>query len=174
MSDNCIMKVECIEIEHIDDTDPDFSYMGRYASEWAEGAIDRQERGDWKHGEYRYFIPAVAPGEPNYDKTISDADRTKYGEQDYKRFEDLMNGRWSYCGIMAKATVKFSKNGGQWWRLHCFTSGGLWGIESDADKDHIKGIERDELNDLIDVLKIFHVPETEITGAVDRFKQREK
>lgn len=62
---------------------------------------------------------------------------------------------WFMIGIRAKAQVSYpcGPNGER--RLDSFTSGGLWGIESDSGESYLKSIEADELEDLASHLNRF-------------------
>jgi len=52
-------RIESIKLVREVDNDSDFSYLGEYgAKEWPN-SIDRQERGECGHNEYRYFTPAM-------------------------------------------------------------------------------------------------------------------
>jgi len=97
-----------------------------------------------------YFKP-YACGEPEGSKNYQN-----YGLEDYKRMEALNRGDFSFIGIMAEATVSYSTGNGNR-RLETFTSGGLWGIESDSSDDYIKEVEEQELDDLKEHLTKFGV-----------------
>lgn len=132
-------KILRVVIEHRQDESPDTSWLGAYSTTaQSEYAIDRVERGDCGHGEYRWFNPPVE----NYTGT-SEAEIRKYCEQDYQRMERLQRGDWYFLGIVAKAEVHLAGS----YVVQRITSGGLWGIESDAPEYH-KEIEREELSSL--------------------------
>ena len=98
----------------------------------------------------RFFLP-YAGGEKQGTE-----DYYKYGLQNYKRMEGLNNGDWFYTGVMAEAEVSYPIEGGSE-RIERFTSGGLWGIESDSSNDYIKQVSQGELADLKEHLKQFNV-----------------
>lgn len=100
--------------------------------------------------EYNFFLPYAAGEEKGTASYI------EYGLQDYQRMEALNNGAWHFIGIVAYATVSTPiKNGHK--RLSEFTSGGLWGIESDSDPEDIQTIMNEELSDLRSHLQNFNV-----------------
>lgn len=100
---------------------------------------DCGEHGDMERGQYRYFNGNVE----NY-KGESPADIRKYVRQDYERMESLNAGNWSFIGIRAEADVQTAHGA----VIQTISSGGLWGIESDAGDDHIKETIQDELDSL--------------------------
>lgn len=100
---------------------------------------DCGEHGDMERGQYRYFNGNVE----NY-KGESPADIRKYVRQDYKRMESLNAGNWCFIGIRAEADVQTAHGA----VIQTISSGGLWGIESDAGDDHIKETIQDELDSL--------------------------
>jgi hypothetical protein len=153
-------RIESITIEHIYDDNPDSSYLGKYSDQWQVGAIKRYNAG-WN--EYKYFIPAISYKEHwkdlhkmGYSKGNCDYLARSYNYQDYRRMERLNNGDWCYIGIRAKAEVSYPIFGNSH-RLEHFTSGGLYGIESDSDNSYIKEIEQEQLDDLKEHLKTFNV-----------------
>lgn len=100
---------------------------------------DCGEHGDMERGQYRYFNGPIE----NY-KGKSSADIRKYVRQDYERMESLNRGDWCFIGIRAEAEVQ-TKHGAV---IQTISSGGLWGIESDAGDDHIKSTIDEELSQL--------------------------
>ena len=104
--------------------------------------------------EYNYFKP-YAGGEPEgTDNFIED------GKQDYKRMEGLNNGNWCFVGITAKAEIQTGSG-----ILQTITSGGLWGIESDADKEYIDQVDKEQLENLKQELKSLGFKTREIDKA---------
>jgi hypothetical protein len=98
-------------------------------------------RGDMERNQYRYFNGNVE----NY-KGESPEDIRKYILQDYELMERLQRGDWCYIGIRAEAEVSIPSGDAS--ILQEITSGGLWGVESDSDKDYIASIEGEELGEL--------------------------
>lgn len=119
------------------DTYPDLSYIGEYAVTWKPGAIDREELGDMRHGEFRYFVPAMTGEETgNPDSPM----------EDYRRMEKFNRGDWWCEGCRAVAEVVI---GGV---LQKITSGGLWGIESDGGDEYKNEIAVEQYNELVEIL----------------------
>ena len=123
------------------DTNPDFSYLGKYTDELTEYCIvrkfgefyckltDEQKEEIPERGrEYRAFI-----SENNGEKEGTE-DFFKYALQNYERMESYNSQEWWYIGIGAKAQIEV---GGI---LQNITSGSLFGIESDSDKGYIKEV----------------------------------
>ncbi len=102
--------------------------------------------GNLGRNELRYFNPNWQnyKGEPHEDIV-------KYCLQDYDRMESLQAGSRFFLGISAEATYSLTAhtnvaNIGS--VIQTITSGGVWGIESDSDKDYLKEIEQEELSEL--------------------------
>jgi len=106
----------------------------------AEGLQDCDcgECGDMERNQYRYF-------NPNWQNYIGDTEENirKYCRQDYKRMESFNRGDWYYLGIRADARVTVLHG-----RIQAITSGFLWGIESDSDREYLESVEKEELADL--------------------------
>ena len=136
------IRIEKVTIKHMPDENPDLSYLGEYSDKPSEIHIDRQERGDMGRNEMRYF-----------NLGCGDAD---YIEQDYKRAEAYNRGDWLCIGIRAEAEVSYDAGNGSR-RLEKFTSGGLWGVESDSGKGYIAEIESAEIQDLKAHLEVFGI-----------------
>ena len=75
--------------------------------------------------------------------------------------ESLNAGHWSYNGIRAEAEIVI--NG----LCQTITSGGLWGVESDSDKDYISQIEREELGQLSEQLAALGFKKQPIRAAIE-------
>jgi hypothetical protein len=136
-----------VQIEHKLDTDPDTSYLGEYSDKCDAWSILRRE-GEYVHNlaedveipekgrEYRYFKPYAGGEEPG------SKDYQKYGLQDFQRMEALNQGDWHYIGVVATAFISVESV------IQMIYSGGLWGIESDSEKDYLQQVEKDELASL--------------------------
>jgi hypothetical protein len=165
-------KINKITIKHIFDESPDTSFIGQYTDDPQPWNIDR-EQGEYiailqkdedyelpsKGREYRFFNPCAGgeeEGTENYQK---------YGKQDFKRMESLNNGKWEFIGIKAFAEVQTSQDGNGW-LINSVSSGGLWGIESDSDKDYLKTVEQEQIAELKIVLKEFGFSDKEINKAI--------
>ena len=73
---------------------------------------------------------------------------------------------WEMLGIQAVAEVSYPLNSKGDRRIECFSSGGLWGIESDSDDDYIKEIEQGQLNDLKEHLTFFGIDVTDFEAKI--------
>jgi hypothetical protein len=73
-------------------------------------------------------------------------------------------------GIKATAETAVSI-GNNSWKLDRITSGGLWGIESDADDSHKKETEMDQLAELKGYLKEYGFTDEEIATAPVEYKR---
>jgi len=154
------IKIESITVKAIADDSPDTSYIGEYTDTPEEWVIclhcgeylanigdehETQERGR----EYRFFKP-YAGGEPDGSKEYQE-----YGKQDFTQMQSLSRGDWSFVGIVAKAVVSRSIGNGNR-RLQEFSSGGLWGVESNAGA-YLEDVKEQELEDLKQHLEAFGV-----------------
>ena len=128
------VKIEKIVIHRDVDTDPDLSWLGKYANQPAGPfTIDRQERGDMGRNEFRYFNCG-----DNY-KGSPAKEMEEYCEQDYKRAEAYNRGDWYMVGIWAEAHILIQVGKENHATCERIRSGGLWGIESDSDECGCKG-----------------------------------
>lgn len=149
--------IERIDIEQELDVTPDLSYLGRYTSvptrdEVEAGkVVDRQEEGDWHRGEYQFFVAAYSAQETGNPDSV---------EQDYHRMEAYNRGDWHMVGIRAVAEIVVNDV------RQTITSGGLWGIESDSDKEHLAEVGREQLTGLRSILLELEFTEGEIDAAL--------
>ena len=166
--------IEEIKVRAIPDESPDTSWLGEYTDDSRPGVIIRE------YGEFYEKIPTemerdydgtfIGKAEPelpsrgrNYrgfipyagGEKVGTKDFYKYGMQDYKRMEGLNNGDWYFVGIQAEALISYPINGGSR-RLEHLTSGGVWGIESDAG-DYLEEVMKEEFADLKGHLEQFNV-----------------
>lgn len=160
-------KIESLRIKRLDDDSPDLSMLGEYGDTPRVGAIFRENAG---RGEFRYWYPGPNhfPHDPKNWAHVKGEARKKviqeygsvkkaaaaYVRQDFERME-AYGHTWSMVGVVAEATVSYSEGQGVR-RSETFTSGGLWGIESDSG-DYFKEVEREELDDLKSHLEAFGV-----------------
>lgn len=153
-------KIESIRVIHRLDESPDTSHIGEYTDKQSEWAILRS-KGEYvanlpedfemprRGREYLFFVPCGGyekPGTKEYQE---------YGKQDFARMEDFNNGGWHYIGVIAEAEVSYPC-GNNSRRIQRLSSGGLWGVESDAG-DYLKEIAKQELDDLKSHLEAFNV-----------------
>lgn len=94
--------------------------------------------GHWNNREYRYFNGPIE----NY-KGEDPADIRKYVRQDFDRMESLNAGNWYYIGIRAEAQVQTGSD-----VVQRITSGGLYSIESDSDREYLESVQQEELDTL--------------------------
>ena len=107
----------------------------------------REELGDMERGQYRYFVPAMTGEETgNPDSPM----------EDYRRMEAYNRDDWAMYGVVAKAEVSRPIGNGCR-RIETFSSGGLWGIESDSDDSYFAEVAAQELADLKGHLEAFGV-----------------
>ena len=62
------------------------------------------------------------------------------------RFQQYQNGEFGFIGIRAEAEIVV--NG----VCQIITSGGLWGIESDSDRQYLSEVEQEEVDQLKAIL----------------------
>lgn len=140
------LRIDHIEVVWIDDDNSSADSLGEYSRELKPGGIDRRERPEYKEHEHPFWNPG------NYDP-----DHPEYALQDYERHEALGRGEWNYQGCVAKAVVSYSIGQGSR-RLEFFSSGGLWGIESDSSPVYMAETAVDQIHDLKQHLAVFGIP----------------
>lgn len=79
-----------------------------------------------------------------------------YIDKNKQRLEEFNRGDVYEVGIRAKAEVSYSTGNGNR-RIERFTSGGLWGIDSDSEETYFEEVKADELADLKNHLAQFNV-----------------
>lgn len=127
--------------------------------------------GDMQRGQFRYFNPSsiepfdaqaiwipkdIADKKAHWLKTMKEN-----AKQDYARMESLNAGNWCYIGIRAQAEILLAKTG----PFQTITSGGLWGTESDSDRDYLDSIGKEELSDLSTQLQALGFSKRAIASA---------
>ena len=122
------MKIISISTKTQIDESPDFSYMGEYTNTESETTIDR---GNVSGNQYKYFEPC----------------NPEYGEQDYERMEGYNNCEGSFIGISKIAEVEI---GGV---IQEISSGALWGVETDGNKEYLDDIIFDQFFELSAILQ---------------------
>jgi len=163
------MKIEKLEITVDVDDDPDTSYLGELTDKLEPGVMSTRtwEFLKWHFGEpvdvppqnhrgYRFFKP-YAGGEKVGTKLYY-----KYGKQDARSMCSFMDGQWCFLGIGAKAIVSYQIRSGipcSHRRLETFTSGGLWGVESDSD--NVQEVAAEQLDELRLHLRAFGIHPTD-------------
>lgn len=165
-------RILSIELKHIDDTNPDTSYLGEYSNTSnGEFSISRSIP-----GQYHYFNPgSVEPFNSAACWIPADrepADKEKFWRDtmrenarlDYERMEAYYHDEWGFISIRAQAEVVI---GGV---CQFITSGGLYGIESDSNKSYFREVEREELNQLRGILHELGFSKRAIAAAVKASK----
>lgn len=175
-------QIESITLKQELDTDPDLSYLGEYVKQPDAGVVDRRTGKLWeelseeeqeesldhaRHSRSLEFFKPYAGGE----KPWSEHYRT-YAMQDFKRMEAYENGNWCCIGISAVANVSIEL-GKDTRKLDTLTSGGLWGIESDAGEEHLEEIRQEQLSELHTVLDAYGFSKAQITKAVNTVTLKE-
>jgi len=148
-------------------------------SELAE--CDCGEHGDQERNQYRYFNPSFNyVGKNGHALPDNKAEEVrKYVRQDYERMESLNAGHWCFIGIQAEAKVsvltyaKDEKPSQYPEYAQTITSGGLWGIESDADRPYLESVESDELADLRGQLKALGFSTRAISAAFKNIERED-
>jgi hypothetical protein len=102
--------------------------------------------GDMGRNEYQFFNPSFnyVDKDGNALKENTPEEVRKYTRQDYERMESLNAGQWCYLGIRADAEIQLTKDG----PLQDVTSGGLWGVESDAGRADMEETEQEQMHEL--------------------------
>ncbi len=139
---------------------------------------DCGERGDMARHEFRYFNPSFNYVDKNGNPSdgLTPEDVRKYTRQDYERMERLNAGDWCYIGIRAEAEVISNVQGtdDKWHGVvQRVSSGGLWGIESDSDRDYLESVEKDELANLRDELTALGFSKRAISTAFKNVERKD-
>jgi hypothetical protein len=90
-----------------------------------------------------------------FELDSTDSDERQYARQDRERLARF-GDTWVTEGCQAVARVSYAESNGSR-RLETLSSGGLWGIETDSDRDYLTSVENDELADLKAHLERFGV-----------------
>lgn len=147
------ISIESIRVVTEPDDMADFSYLGEFTD--APGpddrTIDRQARGTQARGEHRYFVAAHSPETTGNPASV---------EQDWHRAE-AYGDEWHMVGIRAVATLTIRGV------RQTLTSGGLFGVESDADDSYLQEVALEELADLRDTLAALDVDAEGVTPEWD-------
>ena len=89
--------------------------------------------------------------------TFVEDEGEEYREENLLRLAAYNRGEWHYQGCAVKAYVSYPIDNQGNRRMEVFTSGGLWGIESDSDSDYLLSVEAEELADLTSHLEVFGI-----------------
>ena len=93
-------------------------------------------------------------------------DIRKYVQQDYASMRSYNAGEWDYIGISAQATIQLADSA----PIQVITSGGLWGIESNAG-DYLKEVGQEQLSELRAQLKAIGFSSRAISAAFKNIKE---
>jgi hypothetical protein len=122
------------------DGDATLDMLGEYSGKPGEGAIDREELGDMRHGEYKYWNPANhAKYNPEDWEHVSGEEKralikkhgslknvvAHYRTEDYKRHEAYNRGEWQMQGCIV--AVRLGALEGK---------SSLWSVESDCGEEY--------------------------------------
>jgi hypothetical protein len=88
-------------------------------------------------------------------------------EPDFSHIDDVQQARYergelTLYGIRAEAKIVVDEV------VQTITSGGLWGIESDAGDDYFHEVAEEEYNDLRKILKTLGVATSELPNKLDK------
>lgn len=103
------------------------------------------------------WLPDMEPDLSWLDQT--DVDMGEGFEANSKERKASYGSSWEMLGCVATAEVSYPIGGGSR-RIQRFTSGGLWGIESDSDKSYMAEVEAEQLADLAQHLSAFGIEAT--------------
>jgi len=136
-------RIDSIGIRVEMDEYPDLSWLGEYTDhpsqkDWDRGMVIERRAGS---REYKYFVGGSEPD---------------YVERDYERMEAYNRGDWYMTGVIAEAEVSYPMGQRGHRRIERFSSGGLWGIESDSG-DYFREVAQEQLHELKKHLKQFGV-----------------
>lgn len=99
----------------------------------------------------------------------------KMVRQDYERMESLNAGNWGFIGIGAQAEILIPNSwSDKSFNAQMITSGGLWGIESDSDRDYLESVEKEELSSLREQLKAIGFSSRAISTAFKTIERKEE
>lgn len=121
------------------DPSPDLSWLGEYSNTPGppDKTIDRQERGDMRRNEFRYFIAANSAAQTGNPESVL---------QDYKRMEELTYGSLSVYCVSVRAVID-SARVRSWFCFH-LDSSTCGGIESDNGEEYIRQIGGEQIEDI--------------------------
>ncbi len=159
-------RVDSIKIKHIFDEHPHTDWLGTWTNEADPDDIKRHAVIRWKPHDCStmdFFVPGNSLDnhrrslqKMGYSKGQAEQMARQYVREDYNRMKALDAGEFCFIGIQAEALVSYDEGQGNR-RLEWFTSGGLWGIESDSGPEYLADVERQELADLKQHLEKFNI-----------------
>ena len=187
-------RILSIEVKHIDDTDPDTSYLGKYSGNPADDySIDRNHSADcprfWANNDilddarecdctgrrdsrntYQYFNPGSVEA---FDADASWIPADVTDKRAYWAEAMRQNALQDYARMEAYNADEWSFIGIDARAeiviggvCQTIKSGGLWGIESDSEESHFCETEQDELAALRGILNELGFSKRAIAAAV--------
>lgn len=144
-------KIEEMQIRHVVDDEPDLTFLGEFSNTPGQFPIRHSDC----PGEFRYF---------NADNVSNEVE----AKRNYKRLMQILDGIVCMKGIRAEARIVTGSNvliQPQDATINRISSKGLWGIESDADEEHVKDIEQAELDELRGILVSLGFTKRQIDAA---------
>lgn len=131
-------RVDYIRVKWILDEQPDMSYLETKLSEDGKTILSSMRYSQEELNEHPI--------------------RTKrYIKEDMQRLEQFNSGELCVYGCIAEAEVSYPVNANGDRRIQKFTSGGLWGIESDSDREYREETAKEQLEDLKEHLERFNI-----------------
>lgn len=104
----------------------------------------------------------------------TDADFSYLEQEGFEdRRQALLRDEFGFIGILAEAEISVSRDErpDSGYLTQTITSGGLWSIESDSDKDYLKSVEDEELSELRTQLVGVGFSQRAITAAFRNVEQ---
>lgn len=134
-----------IEVKRIIDENPDLSFL-ETTPEYHYGT----NGSNWEHVSEEDRQKVIAQYGSIWNACIA------YARQDNERLDAYNRGIWEMIGIRAVATVHIPVSDNIA-KIQTIDSGGLWGIESDSSKSYLQEIEREQIDEVKDYLRILCV-----------------
>ena len=147
-------KINKVTIKHTPDYEADLSYIGTFDSEpKSDLAIEHEPE---NNRSFNWFNPQ--PGT---------CENKKQAQAEYERMLAYDRGDWLMISVRAEAEILTSKERNSYSTINHVSSGGLWGIEYEYGEpnEHVAEIEKEQLDELADVLHDLGFTKAEITKA---------
>jgi len=143
-----MVKIKSVRIKWIYDEYPDVSWLDRTAEDHYG-----KDGSNWDHVSDTDKAVTVE----KYGSLMAACEH--YARQDQERLQAFYDGEWHMAGCVARATVAYTQKGFSVYigRREEFSSGGLWGIESDSDDGYREEVEKEQLANLKEHLEQFGV-----------------
>jgi len=90
-----------------------------------------------------------------YNDVKNDDERQKYLNQDAERLKNY-GDTWECIGIKCIAVV-YIPIGQNNYKIQEIDSGGLWGLETDSDKEYLTTVKNEQIDELKGYLKLFNI-----------------